>query len=183
MRSFGKPQYYITITDDKTRYARAYFLHSNSNAVKVMNFLKERKNQDSAHVLRSRTDRGGEYVNAEPKESFASEGVIHEVTHPYFHESNGMAERLNRTIVTMARGVLSGLPITLWNGGISTAVYIKDHIPRKAIKESTPYEALYCTKPTIHYLQPFGRKCYAHVPKNSVSLAVSCFPGPLMANP
>lgn len=47
-----------------------------------MNFLKERKNQDLAHVLRFRTDGGGEYVNAEPQESFASEGIYTELHTP-----------------------------------------------------------------------------------------------------
>jgi len=33
-----------------------------------------------------------------------------------------------------------------------------------ALKDLTPYEAFYGTKPSIQHLQPFGRECYIHVP-------------------
>src|SRR5258706_4883350 len=29
----------------------------------------------------------------------------------------------------------------------------------------TPFEAFYCKKPSISHLQPFGRKCFIHIPK------------------
>jgi hypothetical protein len=35
----------------------------------------------------------------------------------------------------------------------------------KAVKESTPYEDIHGNKPSIHYLQTFGRKCFFHIPE------------------
>ena len=68
--------------DDNTRYAWVYPLHDKSDSVKaITNFVKERKNQDSAHVLRFTTG-GGEYVNAQLEDFFALEGRTHKVTPP-----------------------------------------------------------------------------------------------------
>lgn len=43
------------------------------------------------------TDRGGEYVAI--NNFFETAGIIHEPTPPYLHESDGVAERYNRTIL------------------------------------------------------------------------------------
>ena len=114
-----------------------------------MDFVKERKTQAGtgsvSHILRFTTDYGGEYVNKELKEFFESERIIHEISPPYSHESNGIAERFNRTITTMAGAMLSdgNLPLSLWSSAINTSVYLKNRIPHKAVKKSNPYEALH----------------------------------------
>src|SRR5258705_702976 len=137
-----------------------------TGAVKaIRDFVRERQHQDKASVLRFRTDGGGEYVNQDLREFFTQNGIVHEITPAYSYESNGIAERFNRTIVTMARSMLTGLPMAVWSEAIATAVYLKNRVPHKAVKESTPYEALHGNKPTIQHLQPFGRKCYVHIPE------------------
>jgi len=110
------------------------------------------------------TDNGGEYVNEEVKSIFASKGIKHADSPPYSHESNGVAERYNRTIMSMVRCWLKGMSLRFWSEAVSTAVYIKNRLPHKAVKEPTPYEGLHKSKPMVQYLQPFGRKCYVHVP-------------------
>jgi hypothetical protein len=165
--SMGKSLYYISFIDDYSRYAWITFLKNKSDAAKaIKDFVHLRKHQDPEHpILRFRTDNGGEYVNENLKEFFTSEGIIHELTPAYSHESNGVAERFNRTIITMARGMLHGLPRSLWSEATNTAVYLKNRIPHKAVKDQTPYEAIHGKLPTIHHLQPFGRKCYVHIPE------------------
>ena len=116
-------------------------------------------------IQRFRADRGGEYIDAEVKDFFAQEGIIQEPTPSYSHESNGVAERFNRTIITMARAMLAGLTLALWSEAISTVVYLKNRLPHKAITKGTPYEALHNEKPSISHLQPFGRKCFVHIPE------------------
>ena len=48
----------------------------------------------------------------------------------------------------------------------ATAVYIKNRLPHSALPQ-TPYEALKGEKPSIKHLQPFGRKCYMHIPEEA----------------
>ena len=111
-----------------------------------------------------RTDNAEEYLAID---SFLDErDAIHEWTPPYSHESNELSERFNRTIMTMARSMFAGtsLPRSLWAEAINTAVYTKNRLPHQGLERgTTPYEALHGTKPSIEHLQPFGRKCFAHI--------------------
>jgi transposase InsO family protein len=59
--------------------------------------LLEKQSGKKVKVVRS--DRGGEYVNAELKKFFASNGIRHETIAPYTPQQNGAAERLNRTLM------------------------------------------------------------------------------------
>ena len=149
-QSLGKSLYYITFINDLTRYTWIRFLRHKSDAAKaIKDFIKEIKRQHAADILRFWTDGGGEYINEEVKEFFADQGIIHEVTPPYSHKSNGVAERYNRIITTMVRGMLTGLPLSLWSEAYNTAVYLKNIVSHKAVKESTPYEVLHSSKPLI----------------------------------
>ena len=58
-----------------------------------------------------RSDRGGEY-EAPIGEFYAQHEIIHEVTAPYSPQSNGVAERKNRTLKEIMNAMLisSGLP-------------------------------------------------------------------------
>jgi len=55
---------------------------------------------------------GGEYTSGEFVEYLRSEGIRHELTVPKSPQQNGVAERLNRTLVEMTPFMLaeSGLP-------------------------------------------------------------------------
>jgi transposase InsO family protein len=163
--SFGKSEYYITFVDDYSKYTWVKFLRQKSDATKAIHDFVSEHDRQGQNILRFRTDNGGEYVNKELEGFFQSKGIIHELTPAYSHESNGVAERYNRTIVTMVRGMINELPLALWSEAINTAVYIKNRIPHKAVKESTPYEVIHGNKPSIHHLQPFGRKCFVHIPE------------------
>jgi transposase InsO family protein len=163
--SFGKSEYYITFVDDYSKYTWVKFLRRKSDATKAIHDFVSEHDRQGQSILRFRTDNGGEYVNKELEGFFQSKGIIHELTPAYSHESNGVAERYNRTIVTMVRGMINELPLALWSEAINTAVYIKNRIPHKAVKESTPYEVIHGNKPSIRHLQPFGRKCFVHIPE------------------
>ena len=84
---------------------------------------------DHVVIQRFRTDNGGEYVNTAMMTLLNHYGIIHDRTPPYSHESNGIAERYNRTIITAARSMLTGLPVTLWAEAIATAVCLINRLP------------------------------------------------------
>ena len=90
-----------------------------------------------------RTDNGGEYVSTEFERLLEIEGIRHERTIPKTPQQNGVAERHNRTLVEMVRSMLldSKLPQKFWGEAISTAVYLCNRSPTKALESMTPFEA------------------------------------------
>ena len=107
----GGKKYFVTFIDDCTRYCYVYLLHSKDEAlVKFKEFTLEVENQLQRTIKIVRSDRGGEYN--EPFNAFCREkGIIHQTTAPYSPESNGVAERKNRTLKEMMNALLqeSGL--------------------------------------------------------------------------
>ena len=133
----------------------------------VKYFVTEMELQNNKTPAAFRTDNGAEYVTKDLKGFFASKGIIHEFSPPYSPGSNGVAELLNRTIGESLTAMLESSPThdkKLWAEAVLTSVYIKNRQPHSALKELTPYEAFFGTKPSIQHLQPFGRECYIHVP-------------------
>ena len=99
-----------------------------------------------------RSDRGGEYES--PFADFcAQHGIIHETTPPYSPQSNGIAERKNRTLKEMMNAMLlsSGLPPNMWGEAILSANYLLNKVPKKK-EEKTPYELWKGRKPSYNYL-------------------------------
>jgi len=104
-------------------------------------------------------------VNATMLTLLDKQGIVHNLTPAYLHESNGVAERYNRTRITAALFLLTGLPMALQAEAIATAVYLRNRIPNRSIGKMTPYESLYNKKLTINHLRPYGTKCCVHVPE------------------
>ena len=86
-----------------------------------------------------RTDNGGEYTSSQFENYLKAEGIRHELTVPKTPQQNGVAERLNRTLVEMARSMLldSKLPKKFWGEAISTAVYLKKQNTSQSVKQDT----------------------------------------------
>lgn len=53
-----------------------------------------------------RCDNGGEYISNELKHFCSVIGIVVDYTVPYTPEQNGLAERLNRTLVERTRSLL-----------------------------------------------------------------------------
>ena len=95
----------------------------------LTSFIYARYTQDNAIIKRCRTDNGGEWVNATMLTLLDKQGIVHDLSPAYSHESNGVAERYNRTIITAARALLTGLPLALWAEAIATGVYLRNRLP------------------------------------------------------
>ena len=52
-----------------------------------------------------------------------------------------------------------------WAEAVSTAVYLKNRSPTKAVQGMTPFEAWHGKKPSVDNLRVFGCDAYAHIPK------------------
>lgn len=87
---------------------------------------------------------------------------------PKTPQQNGVAERVNRTLIETVRSMLTDakLPHEFWAEALSTAVYLRNHSPTKVLCEKTPFEAWTEKKPTVAHLRVFGCKAYMHIPKD-----------------
>ena len=75
---------------------------------------------------------------------------------------------MNRTLVETVRSMLScaNLPHKFWGEALSTAAYLRNRSPTKAVKGMTPYEAWTGEKPKVDHLRIFGCQAFVHVPKD-----------------
>ena len=68
-------------------------------------YKTEVENQLERKIKRLRSDRGGEYFPKIFDELCEEHGIIHERTPPYSLESNGVAERKNRTLTKIVNAM------------------------------------------------------------------------------
>ena len=66
---------------------------------KFKEFAQKAENWFGYRLKRIRTDNGGEYTSNEFEEHLKKYGVDHETTIPYTSQQNGVAERVNRSLV------------------------------------------------------------------------------------
>ena len=76
-----------------------------------------------------------------------------------------VVERQNQTVVGMARSMMKakGMPARFWGEAVTTAVFILNRAPTKALKGKTSFEAWCERKPSVSFLWTFG--CIGHVRK------------------
>ena len=56
-----------------------------------------------------------------------------------------------------------GMPVKFWGEAVTTAVFILNHAPTKALTGKTSFEAWYGRKPSMSFLWSFG--CIGHIRK------------------
>ncbi len=124
--SLSGAQYFVTFIDDCTRYVWVFFLKHKSEVFGRFKEWKALVEKSTGCKLKAIcTDNGGEYMSTEFQDK--SEGVRHERTVPKTPEQNGVAERMNRTLVECVRSMLADtkLPKKFWAEALSTATCIK----------------------------------------------------------
>ncbi|OWZ20060.1 polyprotein [Phytophthora megakarya] len=96
---------------------------------------------------------------------FKANGIMHQCTVPYSPQPNGVAERMNRTIMEKARSMLyyKGVSTLWWAEAVGTAVYLINRSTNAAHSDVTPYELGFKVKPRLEHLRVFGSQGYAHI--------------------
>ena len=79
----GGYEYYITFTDDYSRYGYVYLMRRKSEAFdKFKQFKAEAELQLGKHIKDLRSDRGGEYLLGEFKEYLTQHGIVSQMSSP-----------------------------------------------------------------------------------------------------
>lgn len=166
--SLGGAHYYVTFIDDFTRKVFVYILNKKSDVFeKFKEFKALVENQLDLKIKTLRTDNGNEYLSNEFRDFLKKSGISHQTTTPYTPQQNGLAERMNRTLLERARCMLlnAQLQKQYWAEAISTAAYITNRCPTRVIEFSTPEEKWSGRRPDITNLKVFGCEAMVHVPK------------------
>ena len=170
--SFGHGKYIITFVDQITRYAWIYIIPNKSSST-VLQILKSWlalvQNQSGRTLINFRTDEGTEYTGETLRTvtTFLSDhGITHETTSAASSSSNGVAERMNRTLMDMVRPMLlqSGVPSAFWGEAVHTAAKIRNRLPTSSLKGNiSPHEAWFGKPPKISHFRRFGCAAYARI--------------------
>ncbi|KAJ9558298.1 hypothetical protein OSB04_012912 [Centaurea solstitialis] len=138
----GGYRYFITFTDDFSRYGYVYLMrHKSETFEKFKEYQNEVQNLLDKRIKFLRSDRGGEYLSDEFDNHLMECGIVSQLTPPYTPQMNGVSERRNRTLLDMVRTMMchSSLPISFSGHALETAAHILNRAPTKSV-EKTPYE-------------------------------------------
>ena len=100
-------KYFITFVDDNTKYCYVYLLKSKDEMIEKFVLYKTKvENQLNKKIKVLKSDISGEYESP-VSDPCAHNGIIHETATSYSPQSNGVAERNNRTLKEM----MNSMPI------------------------------------------------------------------------
>jgi len=94
--------YFVSFVDEHNRKILVHLIKHKDEVFDVFRKFKTLvENQSEKNIKILRTDGGGEYISRMFEEFCVNHGIDHEVTTPYTHQHNGIAERRNKNILDM----------------------------------------------------------------------------------
>lgn len=163
-------KYFVTFIDDWSHFTMVYLIESKAEVFEQFrNFEALVTAKFGKKISRLRCDNGGEYRCKEFVRFCKKKSIEVNWTVPYTPEQNGVAERMNRTLVEKARAMMldSGISKRFWGQAIQTAAYLVNRSPSSAIDTGiTPFELWESKKPNISNLRTFDCSAYVHIPKD-----------------
>jgi hypothetical protein len=160
-------EYFVTFTDDKSRKVFVAGLHKKSEVtchLKAFIACVEVETGQCLRILCS--DRGGEYMGGDLGKYLEEKGIQQELTTPDMPQHNGVAERMNRTLLDKVRAMLidAKLPKSYWYDTLEYMALLHNVVPTRALGDITPEEAWSGNKPDISRLCVFGSRAFVHIP-------------------
>ncbi|GJS11746.1 retrovirus-related pol polyprotein from transposon TNT 1-94 [Tanacetum coccineum] len=135
VESINGKKYIRVIVDDYSRYTWTYFLRSKDETYEALiDFLR----------------------------LFAKEGIRQETFVDRTPEQNRVVERQNRTLVEVARTMLSAakVPLFFWAEAIATSCFTQNRSLVIPQHEKTPYHIINGRNPSVKFFHIFGPLCY-----------------------
>ena len=162
--SIGGKRYFVLFIDDFSRYTQVYFLSKKSEVLSVFKHYKSFVEKHTGKsILRFRSDNGGEYSSNEFVEFLRKNGIKRETSVARRPQQNGVSERMNRTVIEMARTmrISAKLPLKFWAEAVNTAVYVRNRCSSRSLpKGSTPYTIWMGRKPSVDHFKVFGSQVW-----------------------
>ena len=159
-------KYFLTFMDDFSRYLFIYFLKNKHQVTDTfINFRNLIENRYEVKIKIVRSDQGREYVNKRLLDYMVKKGIECQYSVAYCPQQNFRSERINRSVIDMARTMLieADLPAKFWAEAVATAAHILNRTPKNVIKGLTPFELWNNKAPDLNYFRVFGSKSLVHV--------------------
>jgi len=166
--SFSGAAYFVTFIDDHSRKLWAYSLKTKNEVLekfKQFQVMVERQTRKKLKCIRS--DNGGEYHG--PFDEYCEQqGIKHEKTPPKIPQLNGLAKRMNTTIIERVRCMLNEakLPKRFWGEALITVVHVINLSPAVALDDNVPDNVWFGKNISYDHLRVFGCKAFVHVPND-----------------
>lgn len=184
-------KYALISVDEYTRFVEAALLAKKSDsAAHIVRIMKRFHTLHNRSVKYLRTDLGGEFRSTALQVAKTELGISDQHIPARCHESNGLVERVNRTLAEMVRAVLktSKLPLSFWGEALLYAVHTYNLLPHRSLIDRgcampIPHALFHSESPErlarLHaQLLPFGISCFIHtVDDHPKKLADRAYPG------
>ncbi|GJX10003.1 retrovirus-related pol polyprotein from transposon TNT 1-94 [Tanacetum coccineum] len=165
VESLGGKRYFLSIVDDYSMRVWAYILRFKHEAFgKFKEWKQLVENQTGRTIKKLRTDNGLEFCNWEFEQLCIESGIARHLTVAGTPQHNGVAERMNKTLMDKVRCLLiqSGLPKTFWAEATCTATYLINRSLLRAIEKKTHMEMWSGHLTDYGILRIFGCVAYPH---------------------
>ncbi|GJV06868.1 retrovirus-related pol polyprotein from transposon TNT 1-94 [Tanacetum coccineum] len=163
VESINGKKYILVIVDDYSWFTWVKFLRSKDEALEfIIKFLKMIQVRLNATVRNIRTNNGTDFVNQILRSYYEYVSISHETSGACTPQKNDIVERLNLTLVEVARTMLvyAKAPLFLWAEAVAIAYYTQNCSLICLCHGKTRYELLHDRKPYLSYLHVFGALCY-----------------------
>ena len=168
----------MSIVDDYSRKVWLFVLKEKSEAFKKFKewcCLVETEIGSAVKCLR--TDNGLEFLSKEFDDFCKGKGIRRHRTVPLNPQQNGVAERVNRTVMERVRCMLatSGMDKRFSGEAAATAVKLMNKCPASSLNGDTPDFKWYGGHGDYSKLKVFGCKAYAHLRQSKLDArALKC---------
>ena len=129
-RSKSGSRYMVTFIDEFSRWVTIFAMSNKSDVTACFkDYMRAFEREHNTTIKCIHSDNGGEYDAL--ARLAKRRGIRVQRSAPYTPQSNGIAERQNRSIFEMARTSLlaSGLPQSFWAEAVSNAVSVRNRLP------------------------------------------------------
>jgi hypothetical protein len=167
-KSIGGNLYCLIIVDDYSHYTWTLFLGDKSETPEIFKtFTRRAQREYNSQIVKIQSDNGSEFKNMNIEDWCDKEGVKHEFSATYTPQQNGVVERKNKTLITLARAMLDDYdtPERFWAEAINMTYHATNRVYLHQLLEKTPYELLVGRKPNISYFRVFSCKCFIYKKK------------------
>ena len=157
----GGNQYFVLFVDDHTRYISVNLMKDKASVKqKLMNYCSFVHTQYNRWPKEIRADNAAEYE--ETKSWLEERGIQLKPSAPYSPQQNGVSERMNRTLLELARAMIIEKKMleSLWGEAVLHASWIRNRSPTAALSGQTPYGIMYGNRPDLSDVREFGEEVY-----------------------